>query len=80
MKDIYWVLFVMLAGISIHTLLSDVLTGIANHQATLQTLVQLILALGQLIFASAYLCTRWPENKQVRKTNPVDQPTARGFA
>jgi hypothetical protein len=48
MKDLYLVLLAMVAGVGVHTMLRDVLAGLARHQATLQTVMWLILALACL--------------------------------
>jgi hypothetical protein len=45
MKDLHLVLLAMLAGVGIHTMLRNVLTGLARYQAMLQTVVWLVLAL-----------------------------------
>jgi hypothetical protein len=45
MKDLYLVLLAMVAGVGAHTMLRGVMAGIRSHQATLQTVVWLVLAL-----------------------------------
>jgi len=53
MKDSHVALLGMAAGFGIQTMFSQVLTGLADHQATLQTV-------GNLVLAWACLRHGWP--------------------